>query len=320
MFHKFVIIIISGWVLASFWGFRPMLSNTSYAKHQYWQRHCWMASSGAPTRPRLPWLPPIKSVFSQSKLFKNSKSLSLSIETFCKTHITYHHITLATFLFPRMACDQWFTTWSIWCKTWMSLRCSPERWSALSSSSTLAQSCTPFWHLSWTFSGRISFLGHQIILYKSIKIHSLLFDTDLTQILWTVGFSPSVDAISGSKAMRSFFFDRLLTLISFIIYLLATCCFAALWKVPFSGVLGIPEFSPTKRLTKFNVHTKNSKRNIEPFWHRLLDLCTGRNSSQPRKIERGTWGSGFKMIKLQLQKAQVSSINEPWLRSHRDVA
>lgn len=168
MFHKFVIIIISGWVLASFWGFRPMLSNTSYAKHQYWQRHCWMASSGAPTRPRLPWLPFIKSVFSQSKLFKNSKSLSLSIETFCKTHITYHHIMLVTFLFPRMACDQWFTTWSIWCKTWMSLRCSPERWSALSSSSTLAQSCTPFWYLSWTFSGRISFLGHQIILYKSI--------------------------------------------------------------------------------------------------------------------------------------------------------
>ena len=30
-----------------------MWLNTSYAKRQYWQRRCWMASSGAPTRPRL---------------------------------------------------------------------------------------------------------------------------------------------------------------------------------------------------------------------------------------------------------------------------
>lgn len=61
-----------------------MLSNTSYAKHQYWQRLCWMASSGAPTRPRLPWLPP---VFSQT--FKNRSEYRDFLQN--THHISSHH-------------------------------------------------------------------------------------------------------------------------------------------------------------------------------------------------------------------------------------
>ncbi len=146
-----------------------------------------------------------------------------------------HHRDIS---FLRMACGQWFTTWSIWCKTW-SHRCSPERWSALSSLSTLARSCTPFWHLSWTCSGRILFLGHQSILTPFLVVRrgcNFWFKGNALLFL-----RPLADRHQFHYLPTSY---------------VPLCC-------PVEGFV----FRPRKRLTKYSGHTKDSKQSIKPFRH-----------------------------------------------------
>ena len=58
-----------------------------------------------------------------------------------------------------MACGPWFTTWSIWYKTWMRRRHSQEHWSVSWSTTIRKQSCIPSWSLPWTFCGHTWSLG-----------------------------------------------------------------------------------------------------------------------------------------------------------------